>query len=116
MNPDAPPQALPYLLEAVIGLAIGVWIAFAVSFFSKRPLKMLQDGILGIIGYVGGATASPLIPWHRNTITYRMGNTIVSSTTRHFQYPLRAALALGILLPALYEIYRLVLKRSSTST
>ena len=116
MNPDSPPQAMPYLLEAVIGLAIGAWIAVMVSFFTKRPLRLLYDMVLGAVGYVGGAAGTPYIPWHRNTITYRVGNTIVSSTTRHFQYPLRVAFALAVLLPALYELYRLFLKRSSTST
>jgi hypothetical protein len=116
MNPDSPPQALPYLLEAVIGVAIGAWIAFAASFFSKRPLRLVQGILLGMAGYIAGAVATPLIPWHRNTIVYRSGTTIVSSTTRHFQYPLRVAFALAVLLPALYEFYRLVLKRSSTST
>lgn len=116
MNPDSPPQALPYLLEAVIGMAIGAWIAFAVSFFSKRPMQLVQDIVLGVAGYVAGAIGTPLVPWHRNTIVYRSGSTIVSSTTRHFQYPLRVAFVLAVLLPALYEFYRLVLKRSSTST
>ncbi len=116
MNPEAPPQALPYLLEAVIGLAIGAWISVMASFFFKKPQKLLQDMLLGVVGYVAGATASPLIPWHRNTITYRVGNTVISSTTRHFQYPLRVAFALAVLLPVAYECYRLVLKRSSTST
>jgi hypothetical protein len=116
MNPDSPPQAFPYLLEAVIGLAIGAWIAVGASYFAKRPMRLLQDMALGIIGYVGGAAGVPYIPWHRNTITYRVGNTVVSTTTRHFQYPLRVAFVLAVLLPALYEFYRLVLKRSSTST
>ncbi len=107
---------MPYLLEAVIGLAIGAWIAVMASFFTKRPLQLLQDMVLGAIGYAGGAIGTPYIPWHRNTITYRVGNTIINSTTKHFQYPLRVAFALAVLLPALYECYRLFLKRSSTST
>jgi len=105
MNPDTP-TVLPYLLEAVVGAAIGTFVALAVSVLRKSPLNFVPDLLLGAIGYIGGAVATSYVPWHQNTITYRVGNTVFRSTMRHYQYPYRVAFALAVLLPLIFEAIR----------
>jgi hypothetical protein len=98
---------MAYLLEAVVGICIGASIALLVIVVTKRPAKILPDAILGAIGFVGGAVASAKAPWQMNTVTRKVGGAIVSTTVRHYQHPYRVALALAVLFPVLFEIYRL---------
>jgi hypothetical protein len=111
MNPDTAPSAFPYLLQAVVGGAIGAFIAVLASFFKKRPMKFFPDILLGAGGYLGGVALTPYLPWHLNTITYRIGGAVVRATSRHYQYPYRIAFALAALLPVLYELIRLIVER-----
>lgn len=96
-----------YLLEAVVGISIGAVIGLLVITVTKRPALVLIDAILGAIGFVGGAIFSARIPWQMNTVTRRVGDAVVSTTVRHYQHPYRAALLAAVLLPVLYEVYRL---------
>ena len=110
MNPETP-NILPYLLEAVVGAAIGAFVAIAFSFVTKRRINFVPDLLLGAAGYLGGVAAVVRIPWHENTIVYRVGNTVVRSTTRHYQYPYRVAFVLAVLLPVLFEVISLMIRR-----
>jgi hypothetical protein len=111
MNPDTGPSAFPLLLEAVVGGSVGALIAIVAAQFGKRAMKFFPDILLGIAGYIGGIYATPHIPWHQNTITYRIGNTVVRSTTRHYQYPYRIAFVVGALVPLIYELIRFVIEK-----
>lgn len=111
MNPDSAPGALPYLLQAVVGGAIGAFFAVLASFIGKRAMKFFPDILLGAGGYLGGVALTPYIPWHINTITYRIGDAVVRATSRHYQYPYRVAFVLAALLPLLYESIRLAMDR-----
>jgi len=117
MKPEAGPQdALPLLMEAVVGAAIGALVALVVSLVAKRRINIFQDLLLGAGGYIGGVAATPYIPWHRNTITYRVGNTIISSTTRHFQHPYRVAFVTALLLPVVFETVIYFMRKKAGSS
>lgn len=104
--------AWPIFIEAVLGLAIGALIGLVVRMFTKGDLLgVVGDAVLGVLGFVGGAVGSVYMPWQMNTVTYRVGDAILSTTRRRYQHPYRAAFLLAILLPVIYEAIRLVLQR-----
>ena len=113
MNPQTAPDSLPYLLEAVVGGAIGAFIAIAASLLGKRALKFSPDLLLGAAGYIAGVALTPHIPWHQNTIQYRVGDAVIRSTTRHIQYPYRVGFLAAVLVPAIYEVIRYFVERRS---
>ena|SRR5579872_4956661 len=101
------PDATVYFLQAVVGICIGAIIGLLVILVTRKKTLILMDAVLGAIGFVGGAVASARFPWRMNTVTQRVGDAIVSTTVRHYQHPYRAALVASVLLPVLYEVYRL---------
>ena len=113
MNPQTSPDALPLLLEAVVGGSIGALIAIIASRLGKRPIKFFPDLLLGAAGFLGGVALTPYIPWHQNTIQYQIGGTVVRSTSRHFQYPYRIGIAIAVLLPLIYELIRLWIEKKT---
>ena len=90
-----------------MGIAIGAVIGLLVILITKRRGLVLVDALLGGAGFVGGAIATAKVPWQLNTVTRKVGDAIVSSTMRHYQHPYRAALLLAVLLPVIYEVFRL---------
>ncbi len=108
MDPaTASPDVTVYFMEAVVGISIGAVIGLLVILVTRRPTKVLIDAVLGAMGFVGGAVASAKLPYKMNTVTRKVGDTILSTTVRHYQHPYRAALLAAVLLPVLYELYRL---------
>ncbi len=101
------PDITVYFLEAVVGIAIGAIIGLLTMLVTKRPGLILIDALLGAAGFIGGAVLSARVPWQMNTVTRKVGDAIVSTTTRHYQHPYRAALLLAVLLPVLWEVVRL---------
>jgi hypothetical protein len=114
MNPDTGPDPLPYLLEAVVGAAIGAFIAVTAGQLTKRPIRVLPDILLGVAGYLGGAVGTAHIPWRLNTISYRVGNAVIRSTSKHYQYPYRVAFVLAVLLPVVFETIRFLRGRKTS--
>jgi hypothetical protein len=104
------PDPTIYLLQGVVGICIGAVIAFLVIVVTKRKTFIVLDAILGAIGFVGGALATAKLPYKLNTVTRRVGDAVISTTTHHYQHPYRAALILAVLLPVLYELYRLKIR------
>jgi hypothetical protein len=98
---------MAYLLEAVVGISIGAIIGLLVILATRRPTLLFVDALLGAVGFVGGAIGSAKLPYKMNTVTQRVGDTILTTTSRHYQHPYRAALLLAVLLPVLFEVYRL---------
>ena len=97
---------------AGIGAGIGAVVGLIVSLITRRgPRAIGWDALLGAVGVVAGLIGTGLIPWHQNTITYRIGNTVVRSTTRHYQYPYRIAFVVGALVPLIYELIRFVIEK-----
>jgi hypothetical protein len=96
------------IVYAVAGLSIGAVVG-CLSFLilKSKPLKIFKDACLGSLGFVLGFYGCVFMPWHRNTISYRLaGGTEVTSTADIYQHPDRIGIIFAILLPLLYELYR----------
>jgi hypothetical protein len=104
---DNSPDQTIYLLQAVVGVCVGAVIGLLVMLVTKRTTLVLLDAILGGAGFVAGSIATARIPWTPTTVTRRVGDAIVSTTVRHYQHPYRVALLASVLLPVLFELYRL---------
>jgi hypothetical protein len=104
--------AQPIALQAVVGLAIGAILGMILRLLTKRPLGgAIVSGILGAVGFVGGAVGTSLVPWRLNTVTYRMGDTIVTTTTKRYPHPYQIAFVLAVFLSLLWEAFSM--KRDS---
>jgi hypothetical protein len=98
--------AQPIALQAVVGLAVGAMLGMILRLLTKRPLGgALVTGILGAVGFVGGAVGTALVPWRLNTVTYRMGDTIVTTTTKRYPHPYQIAFVLAVFLALLWEAF-----------
>ncbi len=93
---------------AVVGGAIGAGLGVALCVFAKRSQLdrgVLIDALLGAIGFAGTRIVIALTPIQSETITRHVGNAIVTTTMRRYQYPNRIAFPLAVLLPLLYELF-----------
>jgi hypothetical protein len=98
---------LSLALYAAIGMALGALIGFSVSFLLRLNFRgILEDAFLGSFGFLLGFIGAAFMPWHRNTITYNLDNTVVTSTMNTYQHPGRVGFAVAIILPLLHELYR----------
>jgi hypothetical protein len=97
------------ILYALAGAAIGMlsgWLASVASGCGRQNLW--KNAFLGSLGFVLGFLGAALMPWPRNTITYRLqGGGTVTSTMNSYQHPERVAIIMAIVLPILQELYRL---------
>src|SRR5277367_1136778 len=91
------------------GMAIGALTGWLASLVMKyKPRKILTDACLGSLGFLVGFYGCVFLPWHENTISYYLeGGTKVTSTMNIYQHPERVAVVIAVLLPLLYEFYRL---------
>lgn len=117
MLPDSPVITLIFLLgHAIAGMVIGAlsgWLTVAVT--KTAPRRLLTDALIGLFGNFGGLMTC-FLPWHQNTISYRLsGGILVTSTANYFQYYERVAVIAAIMLPCLYELSRFLRARRSTS-
>jgi uncharacterized membrane protein YeaQ/YmgE (transglycosylase-associated protein family) len=106
------------VLYALAGMAIGALTGWLTSLVTKCGQKgLLKDGFLGSFGYLAGFIGTFLVPWPRNTITYRLeSGTEVSSTMNSYQHPEWVAIAIAILLPLLRELYLWKKRKASQLT
>ena len=96
------------LASGLIGLVVGAIAGLVVCLILRLKIRgrdVALDGLLGAIAFPLVFVGVLLIPWE-NTITYYVGDTLVTSTMKHYQHPDMAAYAATILLPALREIWR----------
>jgi len=105
-----PPLSIPFLIfsAAFVGMAVGALACFLASLLLRLQIgirDIVTDGILGAIGFPLAFECVLLIPW-RSTITYRMGDTVVTSTMRHYQHPALVAYSAAVLLVMLRELLR----------
>jgi hypothetical protein len=99
---------------AVLGAAVGAGIGLLISLARKKgnlDKSFLIDALLGAIGFAGSRIVLIYAPIHGETITRHVGNAIISTTTKRYQYPNQIAFPVAILLPLLYEFF--VNKRAS---
>lgn len=80
--------------------------------FASRLLKLkvgflnvVVDGVLGSAGFSIGWFTVLLIPW-RNTITYYVDRTVVTSTMSHYQHPYLVAFVAATTLPVVHQLRR----------
>lgn len=84
----------------ILGCAVGIAERLALSFALKMPKRIgWKDGFLGACGMVGGYLLCAFVPWPENTVTYKVGKTVVTSTMDRFQHPYYVAFALALSLP-----------------
>jgi hypothetical protein len=105
--------AFSLIVLALIGLVLGAFTGFLLCSKLKFELRgIIKDGLCGSIGSLAGFLAAVSVPY-RNTITYRVGQTFVTSTTNSYQHPERVAIAAAVLLPLLRAAYRFRRERQS---
>jgi hypothetical protein len=96
------------LTAAFIGFAVGALSGITISRLLKLNIRfrnVVVDGILGSAGFSIGWFVVLSIPW-RNTITDYVDQTLVTSTTGHYQHPYLVAFAAAMLLPIMNELRR----------
>jgi hypothetical protein len=96
------------LTAAFIGFAVGALSGISASLLLKLKIRFqnaVVDGILGSAGFSIGWFTVLSIPW-RNTITYYVDKTLVTSTMSHYQHPYLVAYVAAMLLPILGELRR----------
>ena len=99
------------LFLAIVGGIVGIAERLALSFAFKTPKRIYwKDALLGASGMVGGFLVCALTPWPENTVRYRVGETVVTSTMNRFQHPYYVAFALALCLP----LIRFTLQRRDT--
>ncbi len=89
-------------------MAVGALACFVASLLLRQQVRIrdiVTDGILGAIGFPLGFECALLIPW-KSTITNRMGDTVVTTTMRHYQHPAVVAYCAAVLLVILRELWR----------
>ncbi len=101
----------------VVGGAIGAGLAVAFSVLTKEgklDRSFLIDTILGAVGFAGTRIVIALAPIQSETISRHVGNAIVTTTMRRYQYPNRVAFPLAVLLPLLYELFMFKRRKGSS--
>jgi hypothetical protein len=96
------------LTAAIIGFAVGAVMGLLASSLLKlkvRFINVVADGILGSAGFSIGWFTVFLIPW-RNTITYYVDKTLVTSTMSHYQHPYLVAFVAATILPIVHQLRR----------
>jgi len=96
------------LSTALVGLSVGAVMGASACLLLRLSFRfrdIVVDGILGAVGCFIGWFAIFSIPW-RNTITYYVGSTLVTSTMEHYQHGELVACIAAMLLPILHELRR----------
>lgn len=93
----------------VLGASIGAGIGVIASVLGKRASlgwAFVIDAVLGAIGFAGTRIFFAFAPIQGGTITRHVGNAIITTTMRRFQYPNRVAFPVAILLPLIFEFFQ----------
>ena len=116
MLPNSPIVVIIFLIiDALKGMAIGAFSGWVASLVTRcKPRRVWRDSLLGSFGFIGSFFGAIFMPWHENTITYKLSSGVtVTSTMNSYQHPERVAIAVAVILPALYELYRWMRARKS---
>ena len=100
--------AISLVAYATAGLAIGAatgWLISRLRMGSQQ--NILNDALLGSLGYLAGFFGCIFMPWPRNTVISQLpGGGTVATTMSRYQHPERVAIVIAVLLPLLYELSR----------
>lgn len=106
-GPDIPLTVL-ILGGLVVGFVVGALNGLLVCLALRLKLRVQEiaiDGGLGSLGFLSGFFLVLPIPW-RNTSSYDVGTTVVSSTMHHYQHPFLVAYLAAMLVPMARELQR----------
>lgn len=106
-GPDIPLKLL-ILGGLAIGFLVGALNGLLVCLALRLKLRVREiamDGGLGALGFLSGFFLVLLIPW-RNSESYDVGATVVSSTMSHYQHPVMVAYLAAMLVPMVREVQR----------
>jgi hypothetical protein len=108
--------ALYLVAYAFGGIAMGAVTGILFSrLFRLKIQGIFKDGVLGSFGFLLGFIGTAFVPWPENTITYYVGQTLVTETMNRYQHPGRVGIVLAILLPLMRELYRFIRSKGSSS-
>jgi hypothetical protein len=112
-------QPLSFSHALLFGVFLGLATGAFTGLFASRMLRLppgfrsiLIDALLGAVIFPLSFEIVWRIPW-RNTTTARMGDTIVTTISTHYQHPGEIAFGLAVLLPLVHEMIRYRLARKS---
>jgi hypothetical protein len=91
-----------------IGFLVGALNGLLVCLALRLKLHVREiaiDGGLGALGFLSGFFLVLLIPW-RNSETYDVGTTVVSSTMSRYQHPVMVAYLAAMIVPMIREVQR----------
>jgi hypothetical protein len=92
-----------------------VWLISRLRMGNQQ--NILNDALLGSLGYVAGFFSSIFMPWPRNIVITRLpGGGTVATTMSRYQHPERVAIVIAVLLPLLYELSRRKNRRGASLT
>jgi hypothetical protein len=89
-------------LGALLGLMVGGGLTVAWDMSSRG---LVLDVILGAIGFAGGVLASATVQYE-NMTTVHEGNTVIRTTTMHYQHPYFIGFLIAAVLVTLHEMAR----------
>ena len=99
--------ALAVVAYAFVGMATGALTGILASLaFRLKVRGVIKNGLLGSFGFLLGFIGAVFMPWPRNTITYYVDGTLVTSTMNSYQHPIRVGFLIAVLLPLLHTLYR----------
>jgi uncharacterized membrane protein YeaQ/YmgE (transglycosylase-associated protein family) len=96
------------VVYSLVGMAIGALTGWLASLVTKSgPKWILNDALLGSIGFLAAFIGCMFIPWPSNTVVEQLeGGGTVATTMSRYQHPERVAIVMAVLLPLLHEVYR----------
>jgi NADH:ubiquinone oxidoreductase subunit 3 (subunit A) len=87
-----------FVIGAVTGCSTGLVLA---AMLERSKRGVWKDALLGGFGMILGFVLVAAVPVPQNTITYKTGETTVTSTENRFQHPYYIAFALAVAFPAI---------------
>ena len=97
---------LPLLQNAGLGAALGLMVGGGLTVaWDMSSRGLLLDVILGAVGFAGGVLLSATVQYE-NVNTIREGNTVIRTTTMHYQHPYFIGFLFAVVLVTLHEMAR----------
>jgi hypothetical protein len=97
---------LPLLENAGLGAGLGLLVGGGLTVaWDMSSRGLILDVILGAVGFAGGVLASATVRYE-NVETLREGNTLIRTTTLHYQHPYFIGFLIAVVLVTLHEMAR----------
>ena len=97
---------VPVLEHAGLGAGLGLLVGGCLTVaWDLGSGGLLLDAILGAIGFAGGVLLSATVRYE-NVATVREGNSVIRTTTLHYQHPYFVGFLIAAVLVTLHEMAR----------